>query len=107
MEIHLIHICSPALKKVFTIIFCVIAFAHANGQTISGIVNDGTTNEPLIGATVFIREAALGAITDEDGKFEWRIDQSFPITLQISYLGYIYLPVKNFDGKSFVSNKTF
>ncbi|MBA3649465.1 MAG: TonB-dependent receptor [Chitinophagales bacterium] len=66
-----------------------VAFFHGNAQTISGTVKDISINEPLIGATVTIKETAIGTVTDEEGKFLLRVDQSFPVTITISYLGYI------------------
>ncbi|MDX9760296.1 MAG: carboxypeptidase-like regulatory domain-containing protein, partial [Bacteroidota bacterium] len=42
--------------------------AQGNG-TISGKVHDAITQEPLVGANVFVRETTLGAATDLDGRF--------------------------------------
>lgn len=37
---------------------------------ISGVVKSKTTNEPIIGASVFINNTTIGTITDENGKFQ-------------------------------------
>ena len=55
-------------------------------RTVSGIVVDKVTNEPVIGASVVIKGTTQGTITDFDGNFE--IEASTGQYLQISYLGY-------------------
>ncbi len=37
---------------------------------LSGIVTDKTTREPLIGATVYLRELKKGAVTDANGRYQ-------------------------------------
>ena len=59
-------------------------------QNISGIIIDGITQEPLIGANVIIMnmEPFTGTATDIDGKF---IFENIPIgrlSLKVTYLGY-------------------
>ena len=39
------------------------------GGTLHGVITDGATKEPLIGATVRLEGTSLGGITDMDGKF--------------------------------------
>jgi len=55
-------------------------------QTVSGIVQDAETNEPLIGATIMIQGTANGVTTDVDGNFELNADVGS--SLLISYTGY-------------------
>lgn len=69
----------------------------ARSQTLKGIVKDGQTNEPLIGASVVAKGISIGAVTDADGKFSLEIqNQVLPITLTVSYIGYVTreFPVK-------------
>ena len=54
-------------------------------QKISGIVYD-EENNPVIGASVMVKETAEGGITDLDGKFT--VEMSIPSTLNVSYVGY-------------------
>jgi iron complex outermembrane recepter protein len=56
--------------------------------TIKGEMLDERTNEALIGANIIVKGTASGTITDYDGAFEIKTDQSFPLTLSISYIGY-------------------
>ena len=37
---------------------------------LSGIVTDKNTREPLIGATVYLRELKKGAVTDVNGRYQ-------------------------------------
>ncbi len=55
--------------------------------TIEGKVTDGSTGEPLIGATVRIKGTAIGTVTDIDGGFRFSIPDDAR-TLLISYIGY-------------------
>ena len=55
-------------------------------RTVSGIVVDKATNEPVIGASVVVKGTTQGTITDFDGNFS--IDAATGQYLQISYLGY-------------------
>ena len=57
-------------------------------NVIRGEVKDEATNEPLIGASILIKGTSEGTITDYDGRFELRTEQSFPVPLIISYIGY-------------------
>jgi len=77
------------LKKFYTPLLFIIAFFHADAQKISGTVKDASNNELLIGATVVIKGTSTGTVTDKAGKFQLQVDQSFPITLLVSYIGYL------------------
>lgn len=58
-------------------------------RTITGIVTDRNTGEPIVGASIVVKEMkSSGTITDVEGKFSLEINGDH-IILQISYLGYI------------------
>ncbi|MBL0138093.1 MAG: TonB-dependent receptor [Bacteroidetes bacterium] len=57
-------------------------------QKISGVIRDGKTNEPIVGAIVTLKGTGIGSATDLDGKFELDVKQALPVTLVISYVGY-------------------
>ena len=64
----------------------VIAFAQQ--VTIKGEVQD-ESKEPLIGASVVIKNTTTGVVTDYDGAFSLKADKDLlPLTLVVSYLGY-------------------
>ncbi len=56
-------------------------------HTITGVVMTGDTNEPAIGATVYLRNSTTGTITDADGKYSITIEGLGGV-LEFSYIGY-------------------
>ncbi len=57
-------------------------------QTVSGVLIDGATNEPVIGATVVVADStAIGTTTDIDGKYELEVPAGFD-KLLFSFVGY-------------------
>lgn len=57
-----------------------------HAQTIAGRVTD-TKQEPLPGATVFIKESGKGVFTDVDGKYSFTV-QPGTYTVEISFIGF-------------------
>ncbi len=59
-------------------------------QTISGLVLDKDTRQPLVGATVQVlnTEPAIGAVTDADGKFSLKNVPVGRQQIQCTYFGY-------------------
>lgn len=54
---------------------------------IKGVIRDGTTKEPIIGATVMWKDLELGTTTDIDGSFEIEMPAGIHY-LQVSYIGF-------------------
>jgi outer membrane receptor protein involved in Fe transport len=75
-----------SLASALMVCFSLAAFAQT---TIKGKVKDSNSNEALIGANVTIKGTTTGTVTDYDGSFSIKTSQSLPLTLSISYLGYI------------------
>lgn len=75
--------------------FLAIGMFAQNVRTIKGRIVDASTNEPLIGATVFISPEEKGVstynpqgvVTDYDGNFLFTLPQSVK-TIVVSYVGY-------------------
>ncbi len=79
------------LKSALLLVFLVplLAFAQTPTQTIRGTILDKDTQQPLIGATIFVTslEEPQGEITDYDGNFSMEV----PVgrhRLEFQYLGY-------------------
>lgn len=77
----------------FTLLTCLFIFSSMgmeaqNPVSISGIVRDSITDDPLEAVTVAVDGSAQGSYTDENGYFELSVDQEPPILLHISYVGY-------------------
>ncbi len=65
--------------------------SHTNlppDQVISGKVTD-EAGEPLAGATVLITQTGQGTVTDIDGAFKLAGPENGPVTLRVSYIGYV------------------
>jgi TonB-dependent starch-binding outer membrane protein SusC len=68
------------------------SFAFAQ-KTISGLVTDGDTNEPLVGAAVVVSGTTKGTLTDVDGKYTLTDIPATATTLTFSFTGYSNLTV--------------
>ncbi len=58
--------------------------------TLRGRVIDERTNEPVIGATVKVKNTTTGTITDAKGDFQFTVKHSLPVTLVFSIVGFKY-----------------
>ena len=62
--------------------------AFMSGQnTVTGVVIDSLSQEPLPSATVYINGTTQGTTTDNEGRFELK-EVSFPATVVFSFVGY-------------------
>lgn len=81
-------------NKLFTLLLCLIFVgiysidSSAQSILIRGKAIDQVTFEPLIGASVFIKETTNGTITDEGGEFLLSVNRPLPFTVSVSYTGY-------------------
>ncbi len=69
----------------FLSLFLMVQFTFA--QTVKGVVVDGTSGEPIVGASVYLQGTTNGTITDLDGKFSLKVPAQ-PATLIVSFVGY-------------------
>lgn len=76
------------------IICCIVVVSLSDAQTIKGIVTSSLEGEPLIGAYVGIKGTTTGVTTDIDGRFELDYRESFPVTLEVSYIGFLDLEIQ-------------
>ena len=76
------------LKITLLIAFFGISLTGMAQSTITGVIRDGETNEPLIGATVSIDGTTIGTTTDIDGSFKLTSSQPLPWYLTFRYVGY-------------------
>ncbi len=77
-----------SLQIIFWAILCLFCSmtASAQNRTLTGLVLDDR-EEPVIGASVIIKETNSGTITDIDGKFSISVPPAAK-TLQVSFIGY-------------------
>lgn len=72
-----------SLLLLFLMFFRVPSFA----EMITGNITDAVTGEPLIGASVYVKNSQKGAITDIDGNFQLSLDKGSYIIV-VQYVGY-------------------
>ncbi|MBD5259063.1 MAG: TonB-dependent receptor [Barnesiella sp.] len=78
------------MKKLFLMLAVIIAATVnvvAQNRTVTGIVIDAATDEPLMGASVLPVGSSSGVATDIDGKFSLTVPASVK-EVTVSYLGY-------------------
>ena len=56
--------------------------------TLTGKILDKSQNQPVIGATVQVKGAAIGTITNANGEFQLQTNQKLPLTLVVSFIGF-------------------
>ena len=82
-------------KRLSLILACLFFFTGlaVAQNTVSGTVIDGENNEPIIGASVFVKGTKVGAVTDIDGHFSLSASSATP-TLEVTYIGMKKVTVK-------------
>ncbi|MCH5345663.1 MAG: TonB-dependent receptor [Muribaculaceae bacterium] len=78
------------MKKLFlllTALLCLAVTSVAQNVTVTGVVVDGASEEPLTGATVMPIGGGQGTSTDLDGRFTLKIPASVK-QVKVSYVGY-------------------
>lgn len=73
-----------ALSMALALGISAAAFAQS-AKTISGTVYDGSTGEPLVGATVREAGTSNGTVTDVDGRYQLNVNSN---QISVSYVGY-------------------
>ncbi len=63
-------------------------------SVVSGTITESDFGDPLIGASILIEGTTEGTISDENGDFSLTTDESLPLTLIISYVGYTMQTVR-------------
>jgi TonB-dependent receptor len=74
--------------RLYLFILFILTSFITNAQIIKGSIKDSLTNEPIVGATVLVRNEQRGAITDLDGKFEIGDLVNETYSLEVRYSGY-------------------
>ena len=78
------------ILPILAFIYIVAGFSPLLAQNItsvSGIVKDSVSGEPLSYVSVLFKKSTIGTMTDDDGKFALQNDKGFT-TLEITSLGY-------------------
>jgi iron complex outermembrane receptor protein len=75
------------MKHVLTFISLLFATAIFAQSSVTGTVTDASNGEPLIGATVIIKNERKGTATNYDGQYSLSVENG-TYTLVVSYVGY-------------------
>ena len=81
------------MKKLITsklfqlMVLALFTVVGLQAQTVTGVMSDADTNEPLIGANVLVKGTTVGTITDIDGSYSLDLPEG-ATTLVFSYAGY-------------------
>ena len=78
-------------RKFITLIICLLlcwtgAFAQQKGK-VSGTVKDASSNESLVGVSVYVERLQVGVTTDAKGRFELELPKGEHV-LHVSYVGF-------------------
>lgn len=74
-------------KLLFTlsIAFFLVQFAYS--QTVTGVVTDAETGEPLVGVTILVTGTTVGATTNLEGRYQITVPEDRNV-LEFSFIGY-------------------
>lgn len=70
-----------------TILLLCASVVHAQ-TSISGKVSDATSGESLAGVNIVVKGRVIGTITDAKGEFNLKVNDSPPLAVTLSFVGY-------------------
>ena len=76
------------LASILVVLLLTGSMVFAQSITISGTVTDQATKENLAGVAISVKGKAIGASTNENGKFSFTTSQPTPFTIVATYIGY-------------------
>ena len=76
------------MKMLLTFLAFFAMNVFAQTRSVTGTVYSATDNEPLIGATVKVKDALLATATDVEGNFTLSGVSQSAKYLEVSYVGY-------------------
>ncbi|MFZ1322359.1 MAG: TonB-dependent receptor [Ignavibacteria bacterium] len=82
------------IKLLFLFIILIFT-SNIYSQSISGKVTEHTNSEPLVGAVIKITGTIIGTLTDLDGTFMLESIDAGNYNLEISYIGYTPVTIKD------------
>jgi len=76
------------ISIIINVLFVYISLADSNPGLITGKIIDGSTGEPLRGASVYVVGTKWGARADIKGEFKIKVLTEGNYTIKVSYIGY-------------------
>lgn len=78
------------MKKLLLIcIWSLCVFGYATAQTLTGVVRDKLTKEPVVNADVYLKGTSIHTLTDPEGRFELTLREQLNVPLIIGHLSYV------------------
>ena len=74
--------------SLWSVLILVLSVNFAFAQSVSGVVSDAASGEPLPGVAVAKKGTNNAELTDFDGKFSLELKGEIPVILVVSYVGY-------------------
>src|SRR5690606_27345892 len=83
------------------IILVIVGSTTAYAQTtIGGKVSDAVSGDPLAGVNIIVKGKVVGTISNVNGEFNLRVNDSPPLTLIFSFVGYASQEVEITDANA-------
>lgn len=84
------------MKKICLLFVFLNFVATAQNVTVKGFLKDVVTNEPVISASIGVKNSAIGTISNEEGNFQLTLPKNAEVL--ISFLGYktVTIPAADF-----------
>ena len=93
-------------QRLLLFLTCLALFCSAAvAKTVQGVVTDASDNEPIIGASIFVKGTKIGASTDLNGEFSIKAPDN-ATTLIVSYVGMETVEVPITTGKMHIQMTT-
>ena len=71
------------MKKIYILVTFIVLSSSLLAETLTGVITDAFTREPLIGVSILNKDNGTGTVTDLDGRYELQITTT-PVHLQFS-----------------------
>ncbi|WP_456377153.1 TonB-dependent receptor domain-containing protein [Lutibacter sp.] len=83
------------MKKLLSVVFVLFIGSVMVAQTtISGVVTEAKTEQPIPGANIKVVGKSIGTTTDFDGNFHFKINHEIPFTIEVSLIGFTSVKVE-------------
>ena len=72
----------------WSLLLLIVCTTGLRAQSIRGIVTEATSGEPIVGATIVLKETTIGTVTDMDGKYVLTSIPTGRYTVEASFVGF-------------------
>jgi hypothetical protein len=98
------------LRNLYILLILIISSGNLLSQTLTGTVYDENKN-PVPGVAVYFSGSTIGTLTDENGRYQIRLENKINSPLVISFVGYqtvvIENPFEESDHQIYLKPKTY